>query len=137
MRRGSSAVLFVLLAATGAACGGETFADEYNRAVRPLSALGQRPEVESRNFDRIAGRTERARANLARLDAPQEVQGELERLLASLEAVTRDLNAVAEASRSEDRESRLRAARRLVESSGQVRRAERALARVVEGKSGY
>jgi hypothetical protein len=132
MRLGSSGAVFVLLAIAGCGAEDDTFTEDYNRAVRPLSALGGSLEMEARDFDRLAGRTERARANLAELDPPEEARVELDRLMASLDVVTRDLGAVARASRSKNRARQRRAARRLVEASERVEQAESALVRAVQ-----
>ena len=54
-------------------------------------------------------------------------------LLAGLDEVTDDLDGVARAARGGDPVKQRRAAKRLVESSGEVQRAERALQQAVAG----
>jgi len=132
MRLPSSAALLVLLALAG--CGGEdsSFTEDYNHAVRPLARLGE-VGSEPAAFERLARSTERTRANLAKLDAPEEAQEEFDALLARLDDVTRDLGAVASAERSKDVVKQRRAARRLVRSSNAVERAETALKEALEG----
>ena len=132
MKLTSSAVLLVLLAVAG--CGGEdsSFTEDYNRAVRPLSGLGQ-VGTKPAAFERLARGTERTRMNLAKLEAPEDAQDEFDALLARLDDVTRDLGAVATAERSRDVVKQRRAARRLVRSSNAVERAETALKQAVEG----
>jgi hypothetical protein len=133
MKLTSAAVVLVLLAP--AACGGSenSFARDYNRAVRPLSELGQHMGTQPRAFQRLARRTAETRDNLAKLNAPDDAQDELDALLARLDKVTADLSAVAKAARSTDVVTQRRAAKALVRSSAQVERAETALKRAVEG----
>jgi hypothetical protein len=131
MKLRSAAALLVLLAAAG--CGGDdrSFTQDYNRAVRPLSTLGQHIGTKPRSFDRLATRTAETRRNLAKLDAPGDAKDELKALLARLDAVTADLRHVATASRGNDVVKQRRAARALVQSSNAVERAERKLKRAV------
>jgi hypothetical protein len=133
MRLTSSAVLVVLLVLAG--CGGadSSFTDDYNRAVKPLSELGQGMGSQPREFDRLARRTQQTRDNLAKLEAPDDAQDEFDTLLGRLDEVTADLSAVASAARSEDVVKQRRAAKRLVKSSAEVQRAEAALKEAVEG----
>jgi hypothetical protein len=131
MKLTSAVVLLVLLAP--AACGGSdsSFAEDYNRAVEPLSRLGEGMGTQAREFDRLARRTAETRANLEKLDAPDDARDEFDRLLATLNRVTGDLSAVARATRSKDMVRQRRAAKRLVRSSTAVQRAEAALRRAV------
>jgi hypothetical protein len=133
MRLTSSVVVVVLLVLAG--CGGSdsSFANDYNKAVRPLSELGQGMGSQPREFERLARRTKQTRDNLAKLDAPGDAQDELDTLLARLDRVTADLSAVATAERSDDVVKQRRAAKRLVRSSTEVQRAETALKAAVEG----
>ena len=119
--------LLVLLAP--AACGGSdsSFAEDYNRAVEPLSRLGARMGARASEFDRLARRTERTRANLSKLDAPDDAKQEFDKLLTELDQVTDDLNAVADATRSKDVVEQRKAAKQLVRSGAEVQRAEAAL----------
>jgi hypothetical protein len=57
----------------------------------------------------------------------------MDKLLAGLEGVTRDLSAVADAVRAKDPTEQAVAAKQLVESTTEVQRAETALQRAVEG----
>jgi hypothetical protein len=133
MKLTSAAVAFVLLALAG--CGGSdsSFAEDYNQAVEPLSQLGQGMGTQASEFDRLASRTEQTRDNLAKLDPPDDAQEEFASLLAQLDQVTGDLTAVARATRSKDVVRQRRAAKRLVQSSEEVQRAESALRQAVEG----
>jgi hypothetical protein len=133
MKLTSSAVLLVLLALAG--CGGSdsSFAEDYNKAVAPLSKLGQGMGTDASEFNRLARRTERTHDNLAKLDAPDDAKDEFDLLLARLDQVTDDLRAVARSTRSKDVVRQRRAAKRLVRSSTEVQKAEAALRAAVEG----
>jgi hypothetical protein len=133
MRLTSAAVLLVLLLLAG--CGGEenTFTEDYNKAVRPLSRLGQGLGTKPASFDRLAKGTERTRTNLAELDPPDDAQDEFDRLLTRLDEVTGDLTAVAKAERGNDIVKQRQAAKRLVRSSKAVEQAETELKQAVEG----
>jgi hypothetical protein len=131
MRLTSAAALFVLLAL--AACGGSdsSFAEDYNRAVEPLSHLGEGMGTQASEFERLARRTAQTRANLSKLEAPEDAQEELDALLATLNRVTGDLKSVARATRSRDVVKQRRAARQLVRSSDAVQQAETDLRQAV------
>ena len=131
MRRTSAAALLVLLAL--AACGGSerSFAEDYNRAVEPLSRFGQGMGAHARDFDRLARLTARTRANLAKLHAPDDAQDEFDTMLATLTRVTADLKSVASATRSKDVVRQRRAARRLLRANSAVQRAEAHLRQAV------
>jgi hypothetical protein len=133
MQHRSAAALLVLLALVG--CGGDenTFSQDYNRAVRPLSRLGNHIGTRPSSFDALARRTRETRANLAKLEAPNGAQDEMRALLARLDAVTADLRDVATAARRSDVVKQRRAARALVRSSNAVEKAETRLKRAVEG----
>ena len=75
----------------------------------------------------------RQRENLADLDAPDDAQDEMDKLLAGLDGVTRDLSAVADAVRAKDPTEQADAAKQLVKSSAEVQQAESALQQAVEG----
>ena len=132
MRLTSPVVVLVLLAMAG--CGGseDTFTADYNRAVRPVRALRGDLGRRAADFDRLAGRIKATRANLAKLDPPDDARDEMDSLLVGLSDVTRDLKRVARSIRSKDPVKSRRAARRLVRSNAEVGRAETALKRAVE-----
>jgi prophage DNA circulation protein len=134
MKLTSPVVLFVLLAVAG--CGGgsdDSFTEDYNDAVKPLSELKTDMGTNAAQFDKLAERTGETRDNLADLDPPEDAQDEMDKLLAGLDRVTEDLSGVADAVRSKDPVKQQDAAKRLVESSADVQQAESALQKAVEG----
>jgi hypothetical protein len=133
MKLPSAAAALVLLAVAG--CGGDenTFSQDYNQAVRPLSRLGEHVGTKPRSFDALARRTHQTRANLAKLDAPDGADDEMKALLVRLDEVTADLRRVATAARGHDIVHQRKAARALVHSSSAVEQAETKLKRAVEG----
>jgi uncharacterized protein YukE len=134
MKLTSPVALLVLLVVAG--CGGgssDSFTEDYNKAVRPLSQLRSDLGTSAAQFDKLADRTDQTRANLADLDPPSDAQDEMDKLLSGLDRVTRDLNGVADAVRSKDPVKQQKAAKRLVESSSEVQQAETALQQAVEG----
>jgi hypothetical protein len=132
MQHRSAATLLVLLAVAG--CGGDdsTFSQDYNRAVRPLSRLGEHVGTKPSSFDALATRTRQTRDNLAELDPPEGAQDEMKALLARLDTVTADLSGVAKAARGKDPVDQRKAAKALVRSSNAVEQAETRLKRAVE-----
>lgn len=133
MKLRSAAALLVLLAVAG--CGGDdsTFSQDYNRAVRPLSRLGEHVGTKPSSFDALARRTSQTRDNLSQLDPPEGAQDEMKVLLARLDSVTADLRGVAKAARGNDVVNQRKAAKALVRSSSAVEQAETKLKRAVEG----
>jgi hypothetical protein len=133
MQLRSAAAVLVLLALAG--CGGDesTFSQDYNRAVRPLSRLGDHVGTQPSSFEALARRTHETRQNLAKLEAPEGARDEMSALLARLDTVTADLRGVAKAARGGDVVKQRRAAKALVRSSNAVEQAETRLKRAVEG----
>ena len=133
MKQTSPVALLVLLVVAG--CGGsnDSFTDDYNEAVKPLSELKTSVGSSAGEFDRLADRTKKTRENLADLDPPDDAQDEMDKLLSGLDGVTRDLSAVADGIRSKDPAQQADAAKQLVESSTEVQQAESALQQAVEG----
>jgi hypothetical protein len=133
MKLTSAAVLLVLLLPAG--CGGDdsSFTEGYNKAVEPLSRLGQGLGGKPREFARLAESTRQTRARLAKLDPPDDAKDEFRALLTRLDDVTADLDSVAKAERTDDIVKQRQAAADLVKSSTAVERAETALKQAVEG----
>jgi hypothetical protein len=133
MKLPSSALVLVLLALAG--CGGSDsgFTDDYNQAVKPLSELEQGMGTKPKEFDKLAERTRETRANLAKLNPPDDAKDEFQTLLTELDRVTKDLTAVASAARGSDVAEQRQAAEDLVKSSTEVQQAETALKQAVEG----
>jgi hypothetical protein len=134
MKLTSPVLALVLLAVAGCgASSGDSFTEDYNKAVRPLSELKTDMGTNAAQFDKLAERTGETRDNLADLDPPDDAQDEMDRLLAGLDRVTDDLSGVADAVRSKDPVKQQDAAKRLVKSSADVQQAETALQQAVEG----
>lgn len=133
MKLTSSAVVLVLLVLAG--CGGSdnSFTEDYNQAVKPLSTLEQGMGTKPREFDKLAERTRETRANLSRLSPPDGAGDEFQALLTELDRVTKDLNAVAKAARGDDVAAQRQAAEDLVKSSTEVQQAEAKLKHAVDG----
>ena len=132
MKLTSPVVLFVLLVVAGCGGGNDSFTEDYNDAVKPLSQLGANVGSSAGEFDRLAAKTKQTHDNLADLDPPDDAQDEMDKLLSGLEGVTRDLSAVADAVRAKDPAEQADAAKQLVKSSTQVQQAESALQQAVD-----
>jgi methionine synthase II (cobalamin-independent) len=134
MKLTSPVMLLVLLAVAGCGSGSDdSFTEDYNKAVRPLSELQTSTGTDAAQFDKLAQRTGETRDNLADLDPPEDAQDEMDKMLAGLERVTQDLTEVADAVRSKDPVKQQAAAKQLVKSSAEVQQAETALQQAVEG----
>jgi hypothetical protein len=133
MKLTSPVALLVLLAVAGCGGGNDSFTEDYNKAVKPLSELKTNVGSSAAEFDRLADKTRQTRQNLADLDPPDDAQDEMDDLLKGLDGVTRDLSAVADAVRAKDPTQQANAAKQLVKSSGEIQQAETALQQVVEG----
>jgi hypothetical protein len=133
MKLTSPVALLVLLVLAGCGGGNDSFTEDYNDAVKPLSELGANVGSSAGEFDRLAAKTKKTHDNLADLDPPDDAQDEMDKLLSGLEGVTRDLSAVADAVRAKDPSEQADAARQLVMSSAEVQQAEAALQQAVDG----
>lgn len=133
MKLTSPVALLVLLAMAGCGDGDDSFTEDYNKAVEPLSELQAKVGSSAGEFERLADRTRQTRENLADLDPPDDAQKEMDNLLEGLDSVTQDLSAVADAVRAKDPVEQADAAKQLVKSSAEVQQAESALQQAVEG----
>ena len=133
MKLTSPVALLVLLVVAGCGGGNDSFTDDYNEAVKPLSELKTNVGSSAGEFETLADRTRKTRENLADLDPPDDAQDEMDKLLSGLDGVTRDLSAVADGIRSQDPAEQADAAKQLVKSSTEVQQAESALQQAVEG----
>jgi hypothetical protein len=133
MKLTSPVALLVLLVVAGCGGGNDSFTEDYNDAVKPLSQLQTTGGTSAAEFDRLANRTKETHDNLADLDPPDDAKDEMDKLLSGLEGVTRDLSAVADAVRAKDPAQQADAAKQLVKSSAEVQQAESALQQAVEG----
>jgi ABC-type transporter Mla subunit MlaD len=133
MKLTSPVAVLVLLVVAGCGGGNDSFTDDYNQAVKPLSELKTNVGSSAGEFDTLADRTRKTRENLADLDPPDDAQDEMDKLLSGLDGVTRDLSAVADGIRSKDPAQQADAAKQLVKSSTEVQQAESALQQAVEG----
>ena len=132
-----------------AACGGgeddESFKEDYNAAVKPLTELNsdigeslggageQSNETIAKEFDNLASKAQQTRDNLADLEPPEDAKDEFDNLVSALQDGTDDLKAVAEAAKSGNPTAAQRAAQDLVESGTEIQKAETALQNAVDG----
>ena len=141
--------VFALAAGSGfTACGdddADAFKEDYNAAVKPLSELnddiggsigsapGKSNEAIAKEFDQLADKAQETRRNLADLEPPEDAKDAYDELLTALEGGTDDLRAVAEAARDSDPQAAARASEDLVEAGEEIKQAETALQRAVDG----
>jgi hypothetical protein len=130
------AVLALAVAAAGCGESVNEFREDYNDAVRPLSALGDdvaatltradafSDEQLATRLDGFADRFQQARRNLSRLDPPDDVQDQFDELLGLLKEGIGDLRAVAGAARKGDPAQADEATQALVKTGQRVRQAE-------------
>ena len=127
-----------------AGCGGDDepnrFQEGYDAAVMRLSdsqaEISEGGDQSNReiaaDFRRTAEVWERTRADLARLDPPEDARAEFRELLDALEGGVADLRAAARAARSNDPEAFEDARDALSESSEEISAAEAELKDAVE-----
>ena len=142
------AAIALAVAVAFGGCGGDDssqFRDSYNAAVTRLAAVntqiaqataGAAPQSNrriDREFRRIARSAERTRRRLARLEPPKDAKDEYDRLLAALGDGVHDLGAGAAAARHDDARAARRAVRALARSGEEIRAAEDALRKAVDG----
>ena len=132
-----------------AACGGddddESFKEDYNAAVKPLTELNsdiggsldqaaeQSNEAVAKEFDNLASKAQETRDNLSELDPPEDAKEEFDALVSALKDGAANLKAVAEAARDANPTEARAAAEDLVESGTEIQKAETALQNAVDG----
>ena len=147
-RPAALAVVALALSAAVAGCGeseSSSFKEDYNAAVRPLSELktdvggsldggsGKSNEAIAKEFENLARKARQTRANLAKLDPPDNAREEFDALLSALGDGSDDLGAVAAASREDDPAKAAEAAQELVKSGTRIQEAETDLKKEVDG----
>ncbi len=141
--------VFALAAGPGfTACGdddADAFKEDYNAAVKPLAQANSEVsgaiegEADRSNaaiakqFENLAQKSRQTRENLAALDPPEDAKDAYEELLAAVEKGTKDLRAVAEAANDSDPEAARAAQDSLESSAEEIKQAETALQRAVDG----
>jgi hypothetical protein len=149
MARAVASILVAMALVFGTVgCGDDSddeFTEQYNKAVQPLSALGDdigaslsgaggQPDRElAAQFEKLADRADQTRRNLSELAPPEDAADQYDELLASLKQSVADLRAVAAAAKEGDPAEGQQAAQALVESGQELREAERAFQNAVEG----
>jgi hypothetical protein len=149
MARAVASILVAMALVFGTVgCGDDSddeFTEQYNKAVQPLSALGDdigaslsgaggQPDRElAAQFEKLADRADQTRRNLSELAPPEDAADQYDELLASLKQSVADLRAVAAAAKEGDPAEGQEAAQALVESGQELREAERAFQNAVEG----
>jgi hypothetical protein len=147
-RLGALAALAVAFSLSISACGesdDNSFKEDYNAAVKPLTELnsnlddslgdsaGKSNDAIAKEFEQLADKAAQTRANLAELDPPEDAKQEFDRLLAALRDGTNDLGAVADAAKGDNPTDAARAAQELVKSGTKIQEAETALQDAVDG----
>jgi hypothetical protein len=126
------------LALAGAGCGSSddnAFVEDYNAATAPLAelttSLGGSPSPDS--LGKMADGLDDVRTKLAALDAPDDAQDELDRMLVSLEKSTQQVRTLAKAVKSKDIEKLTAATQEFSTTGTELVQAEEALRAAVEG----
>ena len=131
-----------------AGCGGDDsneFREDYNAAVNKLTNTkinteigtatsgGQSNAAIAKELDGIADAADKARADIADLEPPEDAEKEFDTLLAALETGVGDLRKMAKAAKSNDPAKAQAAAQELVQSGQKITTAENALKTAVDG----
>jgi hypothetical protein len=134
-------VLAVAVIAAGCASPEDVeFVDDYNAAVAPLtttmsrlsSSIAGEPEAASKALDRVADRLVDVRADLAALDPPDDAADEFDRLLVMLGKSTKQVRAMARATKAGDLKRLGKATTDLTASASKLIAIEQELRAVVE-----
>lgn len=143
-----SAICALALALPVASCGGDDsnqFREDYNAAVSKLRKVnseigsvsagtgGQSNAAIAKELDNIAGATDKARGDIAKLDPPEDAKKEFDSLLTALETGVEDLRSMAKAAKAGDPEQAQAAAQALSKSGQEITAAENTLKTAVDG----
>jgi methyl-accepting chemotaxis protein len=149
MTRARAAIFLLLAALVVAGCGDDDdtagqFRDGYNAAIERLNAvntdieesgeeLASKPGPQiAKEFDRIAETAAQTRADLAKLEPPEDARDAFNELLGAIEDGVKNIRAVADAAREENQQEFLEATEALSESGEEITAAENELKDAVE-----
>lgn len=142
----AASICALALVVPAAGCGGNDsneFREDYNAAVNKLTKInteigtatsgGQSNAAIAKELDGIADAADKARADIADLEPPEDAKKEFDTLLAALDTGVEDLRTMAKAAKSNDPAKAQAAAQDLVQSGQEITTAENALKTAVDG----
>jgi hypothetical protein len=142
----AASICALALVLPAAGCGGDDsnqFREDYNAAVNKLTKInteigsatsgGQSNAAIAKELDGIADAADKARADIAELEPPEDAKKEFDTLLAALDTGVEDLRTMADAAKSNDPAKAQAAAQELVQSGQKITTAENALKTAVDG----
>ncbi len=143
----AASICALALVLPAAGCGGDDsnqFREDYNAAVNKLTKInteigtatlagGQSNAAIAKELDGIADAADKARADIADLEPPEDAKKEFDTLLAALDTGVEDLRTMANAAKSNDPAKAQSAAQELVQSGQKITTAENALKTAVDG----
>jgi hypothetical protein len=142
----AASICALALVLPAAGCGGDDsnqFREDYNAAVNKLTKInteigsatsgGQSNAAIAKELDGIADAADKARADIAELEPPEDAKKEFDTLLAALDTGVEDLRTMADAAKSNDPAKAQAAAQELVQSGQEITTAENALKTAVDG----
>jgi hypothetical protein len=142
----AASICALALVLPAAGCGGDDsnqFREDYNAAVNKLTKInteigsatsgGQSNAAIAKELDGIADAADKARADIAGLEPPEDAKKEFDTLLAALDTGVEDLRTMADAAKSNDPAKAQAAAQELVQSGQKITTAENALKTAVDG----
>jgi hypothetical protein len=152
LRRSTALVALVLLVLAAAACGGgdddgnDAYRDDFKRMSERIVSLGERvgeaietageatDEEIAADFGKFEDELREVRQELDRLEPPDDLADEQEKLVAAIGPVQASLGDIAEAAEQSDPAAARQATIELVARSSDLRDARVALARAVRGQ---
>jgi hypothetical protein len=149
MTRARAAIFLLLAALVGVGCGddddtADQFRDGYNAAIQRLNdvnsnieesgeELASKPGPQiAKEFDQIAETAAQTRADLAKLEPPEDARDEFDELLTAIEDGVTNIRGVADAAREENQQQFQDATEALSESGEEISAAENELKDAVE-----